>query len=154
MTTFLLIVGTILLCIEIFMPGFGICGFVGLTFLISGTAITLLTVPFGFLIPAVQIAIVVIVAVSLYKYLRKKQLYGKLILNDFLAFEKKDLGNIEALIGKVGLTKTALRPQGTADFNGIISDVHSTEGYIPEGTKIKVVSVSENKLFVTRVHSN
>ncbi len=150
MTAFLLIVGIILLAVEIFVAGFGVCGILGLTLVISASIIAILTIPFGIIIPAVQIGIIVAVGFYVYRYIKRKQLYGKLVLTDFLSSDKKEVGQQENLVGKVGVSKTALRPQGTVEINGSSLDVYSESGYIAPGTKVVVTSVSGTKLYVAQ----
>lgn len=56
-----------------------------------------------------------------------------------------------ALVGKEGVCHTALRPSGTAVFDGQKLDVVSDGRFIPGGTRVKIVELSENRVVVREV---
>ncbi len=148
----LMTVGIILLCIEVAMPGFGVLGISGFAFVLISAVVTILNVPFGLFIVAGELALLFVVALILFKYIRKNQFYGKIILDENLNDEQKPIGDYNAFLGKTGAAKTSLRPHGTVDFNGLSIDVFSDGSYIPEGARVKVVDVSQNgRVIVTRL---
>lgn len=147
----LLLLGTILICVEMFIPGFGVCGISGLVLIALASIVTCFTIPLGPFIVLGELAILGVVVVVVFNYLKRKQLHGKIILDETLEYEKKDIGDLEYFIGKEGFTKTSLRPFGMADFNGITVEVCSDSVYIPEKTKIKVAEVSNRKIIVKQI---
>ena len=61
---------------------------------------------------------------------------------------------MEEFIGREGICKTDLRPFGSAEFNGIVLDVLSDDGYIKRNSLIKIIKFEDNKLYVRLVNSN
>ncbi len=56
-----------------------------------------------------------------------------------------------SLVGKQGKTVSVLRPAGKAQIEGRYLDVLSDGPYIPQGSRVEVVSVSGNRVVVRRV---
>lgn len=150
----LLALGIFSLIVEMLIPGFGIFGVFGIIFIIASWGITLFVFKFGLLIVFFEIIFVSVFMFLLIKELKRRQIYCKLILCDILPNSKKDIGNLEDFIGREGTSKTALRPFGIAEFNGINIEVFSDNGYISNNIKIKVIRVSENKMYVKALNSN
>ncbi|MBM3252868.1 MAG: hypothetical protein FJZ16_01270 [Candidatus Omnitrophica bacterium] len=145
----LIVVGFILLLIELFIiPGFGIVGISGLTFLgiASYIAYTRLSPLMGILI---SIGSLIIIFISL-KLFPKTAIWKKLKLNKV---ESKEEGfshseNLDYLIGKEGVAITPLRPSGSAKIEGKRFDV-TTEGiFLENDTKIKVIKIEGNRIVV------
>jgi membrane-bound ClpP family serine protease len=59
---------------------------------------------------------------------------------------EEDLENVK--IGDEALAISRIAPSGKALHAGQTIEVHSTEGYIEENTKIEIVKISMNKIFV------
>ncbi len=154
LVSLLLIVGLAFLFIELIMPGFGIFGVLGLIFMILSWGITIFSFKLGALIVLIEILSITLFLYFFIKKLKRMQLYGKFILSDVLQNEKKDIGNMENFVGKEGICKTDLRPFGSAEFNGIILDVLSDDGYIKKNSIIKVIKFEQNKLYVRLANSN
>lgn len=144
----LLTVGMVLLGIEIFIPGFGVFGILGLVLILASAVVTVLAVPFGAFILLGELALIALIFYAMYRYIRKHQLYGKLILTDTVNDEIPDIGGLELFTGREGTTKTALRPYGTAEFNGTSLEVCADGGYIDVNTRVKVKSVEGKKVIV------
>ena len=146
--TTLLIVGLCLLCIEMFMPGFGIFGISGIVILIVSSILTLLYVPYGLFIIAAELVIVLVILYFILKYIKKNGLNGKLILTENLATEKINPKDFQSLYGKEGITTSALRPYGSAIIDGNMVEVSTVDGYIPEKTRVIVIDVYNEKIVV------
>ena len=149
----LLIVGIFLLTVEIFIPGFGIFGTLGVVSIIIGIVLTAQTVLQGILMFLI-IAFFDRYFSIIIRWATQKQFYHSLILRDTLQKEKPEYNDIEYFIGKVGRTVTPLRPSGSVDFNGVRLDVLSNGSFIPTNQKVIVVSVSENKIVVELFQDN
>jgi membrane-bound ClpP family serine protease len=109
----------------------------------------------GWLIVLGKIAFLVPTGFAVVHYLKRKQLTGKLILNETLAEDKADVVGLEYFVGKEGVTKTALRPFGTADFNGSSIEVCAdTSKYIAVNKRVRVIDVKERKVFVVQADTN
>ncbi len=150
-----LLVGVTFLIIELLMPGFGIFGIIGLGLIILSWGVTIFIFKaLGIFIVLVEIVIMALGLFIVIKKLKNKQIYGKFILSDVLEKEKKQVGNMEDFIGKEGICKTDLRPFGSGEFNGVVLDVLSDDGYIKKNSLIKITKFEENKLYVKLLNSN
>ncbi|NLP45511.1 MAG: hypothetical protein GX347_00505 [Epulopiscium sp.] len=150
----LLIVGIFLLTVEIFIPGFGIFGTLGVVSIIIGIVLTAQTVLQGILMFLIIAIFLTVIFSIIIRWATQKQFYHSLILRDTLQKEKPEYNDIEYFIGKVGRTVTPLRPSGSVDFNGVRLDVLSNGSFIPTNQKVIVVSVSENKIVVELFQDN
>jgi len=144
----LMVAGTILVCIEMFMPGFGICGIAGLVLIATSIFITVTTVPFGALIVLAEISVIAVVLYAVFRYVKRKQFHGKLILDETLAEDVQPIGGLEFFLGKEGVTRTPLRPFGEAVFNGVALEVVSDGSYIAENMRVKVIAVDGARVVV------
>ncbi|MCL2396592.1 MAG: hypothetical protein FWC93_00845 [Defluviitaleaceae bacterium] len=144
----LFIAAVLILAVDIYIEGFGPLGVVGLIVAAASLFISIAWVDFGGFIVLGKIAVMVPGTLLFYRFLRARQLDGKLVLTETLAEDVVDVSGLEYFMGKEGITKTALRPHGRADFNGTTVEVHSDSGYIPTGKRVKVVDVLDKKVFV------
>jgi membrane-bound serine protease (ClpP class) len=147
----LLVLAALFLIAELHIPGVTPCGFIGGGLFLGSAVVTVATEPYGWLIVCAEAVALGALAVGLLRYIRKRQWYGKLILDETLAFEATEMGNPEMLLGKEGVTKTALKPFGKVDFNGTTLEVFADEAYIPERKKVRVVESAKGKILVRPV---
>lgn len=150
----LLLIGIICLFTEVFIPGFGVFGITGIILTIISAVITVIFIPFGIIIVVSEIILLSLLMLIVLNYIKKHQLYGKIILDETLNYEKKEMGDLEYFLGKEGITKTPLKPFGNVDFNGVIIEAYSDGEYIQPHEKIKVINVHDNKIYVKRLNSN
>jgi membrane-bound serine protease (ClpP class) len=175
----LFVIGVLLLMIEIFvLPGFGIAGFLGITFILFGL--------FGMLVKNAPgelpwprdafawkdftdgvIALsggfigFVVLAWLLAKYLPKLQFLSGLILVPTAAKlgtemevsmttlpEYKTIG---VNIGELGEVVSTLRPTGKAKFGDAIVDVVAEAEFLGVGTPIEIVEIRGNRVVVRKV---
>ena len=150
----LFIAAVLILAVDIYIEGFGLLGVAGLVVAAVALFITVYFVtPFGWLIALGKIVSMVSGSILFYRFLRSRQLHGKLILSETLAHDVVDVSGLEYFVGKEGVTKTALRPQGNADFNGASVDVYADSKYIPKGKRIRVVDVQDRKVLVSLIEN-
>ncbi|MCD6404635.1 MAG: hypothetical protein J7M19_02285 [Planctomycetes bacterium] len=165
----LFIVGLVLLGIEIFLiPGFGITGFLGATFVV--VALVMALVP-SHITPApldvdflaksgAQLVATLIAAFSLAvllaKVLPKVPVVGKFYLgapeqarvpHSEGAGLTEDKGN---LVGKVGRAQTLLRPAGRAIIDGELLDVTTRGDVIAKDTLVEVIDTKGNNIIVKK----
>ncbi|MCG2711260.1 MAG: hypothetical protein L6416_02905 [Candidatus Omnitrophica bacterium] len=161
------VIGFILLLIELLaVPGFGIIGLTGLLFIISGLVLTLLKHPFT--LPSFELdsalftisgafIITFVLAILGFRFLPRTNLFKRVILR---ACEEKNLGfQTESLaqnicLGKVGISKTILRPSGKAVFDDEVLDVTTLGEFIPKGKIVIIVKIEGNKIFVEQKRSS
>ena len=151
-----LVVGTIFSVLEVCTPGMGIFGFIGIIAVIISVVLTFFAFPFpiGLFVMAAELATLGAIVYAMFRYVRKSQLYGKLILDETLEFEKKDIAGLDYFLGKIGTTKTPLKPVGMVDFNGIPMEVTSTGTFISANRSVKVIEVIGSKIIVTEQNTN
>ena len=64
---------------------------------------------------------------------------------------EKDHEEMEALMGKRGVTTTTLSPVGNAEFDGVRLEVLSEDAFIEKGTPVQVIRTEGNKIIVRAV---
>lgn len=149
----ILLLGLIFLVIEMFTPGFGVSGGVGLVLLVVGIIVTAST-PFEALVMIVLLLIILGAALTVvFHSATKGRLSKTLILNDSLNKKAGYIGteDLEYFVGKEGITLTILRPAGTAEFDGVRLDVVSEGEYIPKNTKVKISQVTGRRIVVKSI---
>lgn len=149
---FIMILALILLLIEAALPGFGVFGVAGFVLFIVSAVGTVYASPFGIFILAAELALIAVAAKFIWKIIKKKQLHNAIILNDTLNIEKPEFGGLDYFMNKEGVVKIPLKPFGKVDFNGLSVEASSEGGYVAEGDRVKVISVSKNKIVVRRVN--
>lgn len=149
----LFLVAVIILFVDIYIEGFGPLGVIGLVVAAVSLFISVAFIPGGIFIVLGKIGLMVPGTFLFYRFLRVRQMDGRLILTETLAEDVVDVSGLEYFVGKEGIAQTALRPYGKAEFNGASVEVCSQSKYIPAGKRIKVVDVKERKVFVTIVEN-
>ncbi len=156
----LFVIGVILLLVEIFViPGFGIFGISGITLMVLGLFLGLLSdfkmIDWDIIsIAIVQLASVFVgssvIIFFLLKYLPRTEMLNKLILKEQVAAKSGYAAqpSLVDLIGKEGIALTDLRPSGTALIESNRVDVVTEGDYIDRDSGIKVKSVEGSKIVV------
>jgi len=150
----LFVVGMVFLMIELFAPGFGIFGGLGLVALVLCILFQAKTVAEGLLLFVIVGVIVVILALIAARSFNRGWLYrSSLVLKDA---EDKDAGYVarddySRFTGKNGLSLTPLRPAGTAEIDGEKADVVTEGEFIPKGARIQVLKTVSGRIIVKQV---
>jgi membrane-bound serine protease (ClpP class) len=150
----LLLLGIMCLIVEMFMPGFGVFGISGIVLMVISGVLAVIYVPYGWFIVAAEGALLTVMFIFMTCYIRRRQLHGRLIMNENLNEDMPPIGDLESLIGKEGVTVTVLRPFGAADFNGVRMEVSSCGPFIEKGVRITVSQVEKNKITVSAKNTN
>lgn len=143
-------IGFVLLIFEMFHPGFGVPGIIGLVLLLVGVVLTARTMLEGLVMIIVILAILGLVFSFVLNSATKGYLSKKLILSHTSRKESGYIGteDLSYFLGKEGMTTSVLRPAGTANFDGIKLDVVSEGEFIAKDTKIKIVKVEGRRIVV------
>ncbi|MDR1209702.1 MAG: hypothetical protein LBK41_05255 [Clostridiales bacterium] len=149
-----LVIGMALLIAECFIPGFGVCGALGLICAAVYAVMMVVTTSWGGFIVAGELAAAGAMLFFVIRYVRRKQLHGGLILSESLAEAPREAFDFSGLIGRVGRSKTSLRPQGAVDFNGSVVDARSESGYLAENTPVLVTGVDGSMVVVRKAGEN
>ena len=146
----LFVLGIGFLIVEAFIPGFGVFGILGIACLIAGLIFTSRDLNSFLTVLGVGIGGSAILLPLIYLLLKKLGLLRKVFLGKGMLPEEGYVSHdhIPSLVGKKGVSLTVLRPAGVARIEGERHSVLSTGGYIPEGTKIKVVEHTPGRIVV------
>ncbi len=139
--------GFILFLMELFTPGFGLPGIVGILFILGGCFLLLKE---SLILGVIALIVSLVLVVLFFKFF-KRSLFWKRIRLD--AHEAKGEGfraqeDLSYLVEKTGISLTPLKPTGIALIEGGRIDVSAEGLYIEKGKKIKVVALKDNQLIV------
>lgn len=143
----LILAGIVLIIAEVvFIPGTTVVGFLGVTFMIAGVVFAYKQFgnDAGFY---VLLGTGVATGVALYFSFRNGA--WKKVSNKS-AIESKVNEGLTAHLneGEEGITVSALRPMGTADFQGKIFEVKTSGEYVANAIRIKIVKIRVNDILV------
>ena len=144
-----LLVGVGLLVLEVFIPGFGICGISGLVLLAVGILMTWLNYGVAAGLGATLIALAlagICISLSVRSASHGKLAQSALILDEVIQPQENE--EKEALLHREGITMTVLNPAGIAEFDGVRLNVVSEASYMAKGTKVSVIHVEGNRIVV------
>ena len=146
----LLVAGIGFLIGEIFHPGFGLPGVLGLVCLGLDILISAQTVAQGLLMTAIAAVIVLVIFLIGASLINTGKLPKKLVLSD-------ENGSVEGFVsgdgdgaapGQTGRAATVLRPAGIAEIDGRRLDVVTRGEFIPEGASLRVEAVEGSRIVV------
>ena len=143
----LILVGVILILVEILLiPGIGIAGILGLASICGSAyyAFAHLGPWTGVIVTVVNIALL---AVLIFYALRGKT-WKRLELDTVI---DKHIKEEEVAVGDRGMAATRLGPIGSARINDKSYEVTSLEGMIDAGTRVEIVHIENNKIYVKPV---
>ena len=174
----MLFLGIILILLEIFViPGFGVAGVLGILFFAVGLlAMMIPNMPGELPIPStpwmwdvfkqglisILAAFVLSTIACFYLSVKLPKLSilkrSSVILEDATALEtspRSDSSPIHKIkVGDTGETISMLRPVGTVRFGKYVLDAVSDSGFVSPNQKVKIISISENRILVEQVASN
>jgi len=131
-----------LFILEIKVQSYGILSVGGILAMVIGS-IMLIDAPIPELRPSLKFIIPVAIGLSL--------IFLFLIILAVRVHMRKAVTGKEGLVGKIGVARTELNPEGKVFVHGEIWDAEAQQD-IPEGTKVMVIEVLENlKIKVTKV---
>ena len=146
----MMIVGFALLVIEMYSPGFGLAGISGSTLMIIGIVVMKPTPLQALILVLVSvIALSIAFSLAMHSISKGRLSRSKLVLNE--ALNQKNGGEAEDLsyfVGKVGQTRTALRPAGIAEFDGVKLNVVSDGDFVNAQRHVRVERVEGNRIVV------
>lgn len=153
-TAALFIVGLILCAIEMFVPGFGVCGIGGTLLVVAGIVLRMV---FGgdlmMLLYMVIIALVLFVLMFwvFSRLITKSRLAKTAMFHTESALPSgrtEGTRDFSELVGQEGKAETNLHPVGRASFGGEWVEVVARDGFVPQGATITVVEVEGRRVVV------
>ena len=134
----------------IFVPGTTLLGLLGIVFTIAGIVISYLS--FGAGIGTLVLTISIVVGTSVLIYSFKSGVWERFALKTSIK-SKFNEGNLnEVQVGEEGITISALRPVGKADFRDKVFEVTTLGNFLASGTKVRIVSIKNNKIFIEPIN--
>ncbi|WP_422723717.1 NfeD family protein [Jeotgalibacillus soli] len=150
---FLFLIGVALIIAEFYIPG-GIVGIIGLIAVLASILLAGSSIVFMGIALSIALLVAVIGMVIMVKFLGKNlHLLKKFILSDSTSTESGYVSNVNRLelIGKIGVTRTPLRPSGTIVIDDEPIDAVTEGGYIDRQKNVKVVKVEGSRIVVREV---
>ena len=146
----LLLIGIGLLVFEMYIPGFGVPGTLGIASLVVGFVLLRPPLEQGLLLFVILAAILCIaLSICLITASRGRLDKSKLALKDVaLPPDAAESNDLNYFIGRKGAAHTALRPAGIGDFDGVRLNVVSDGEFIAKGKPIRVRKVAGNRIVV------
>jgi len=143
----LLIIGILLIITElIFIPGTTIFGIAGL--LLTAAGVIMAFVNFGngtgFSVLGISFAILLVLLLISFRSNTWENLSLKSANTGRVNEEVKN----NLWKGDQGITLSALRPGGKAEFNDITVEVSTLGQYLEAGTKIRIISIRDQRIYV------
>jgi membrane-bound ClpP family serine protease len=146
---FLLVIGLLMVCLEIFIPG-GIVGTLG-GFCLLGSIVMAFTErgeTFGFYWTAGVVLLTLIgLSVSI-RFLPRSPAGKRLFLGSSEAGFASGEEGLDSWVGKEGKAMTTLRPAGMIEIEGKRVDVVTGGEYLKKGTPVRVIRVDGNRVVV------
>lgn len=145
----LLVLGIILILIEtLFIPGTTIFGILGIISIFSSDYLSY--VYFGTEFAIIYSIINSIVCLGIIIYSLKSNTWDRISLKK-VHQERVDKNRYENLkVDDIGLSTSSLKPYGKGRFNNKIYEVKSSENFIDEGKKIKIINILQDKILVKK----
>ncbi|MGN1213831.1 MAG: NfeD family protein [Bacteroidaceae bacterium] len=146
----LFVLSLILGLVEIFLlPGFGVCGIVGVVCAMVGVGVVFgcYGVAYGLL---AALSVVVVGCLLLYWVMHSKRIERLSLharIDSSVANESLDV----VKVGDRGVALTRLALVGNARIGGVECEVRSAAGFIEEGTPIEVTKLRLNEVYVKPV---
>lgn len=149
---FLLVVGLVLVIVEMYIPGFGAPGIIGIVCLIAGIAL-FADNPLEALVVAIIVVALLCVAlsVSIHSVSKGRLARSHLVLSDVTQPGELGERDLSFFVGHEGTTKTVLRPSGMGEFDGVKLNIVSDGEFIAQGARVRIDRVEGNRIVVTQV---
>lgn len=144
------LVGFVCIALEIVVPG-GVLGIIGFAALLSSLLMVAPSLTGMLYSILIALGVAIIGMVIMLKFFSKKlNVFNKMVLSDATDTESGYVSNVNRteLLGKVAITATALRPSGTAMYEGERLDVVSEGAFIPNNTEVEIIEVEGVRIVV------
>ena len=145
-----LLLGAGLMIVEVFVPGFGLPGIMGIVFIAVGTLLT--GMHYGAMTAVAVLLVTIALLALIVSWVMRRASSGKLPHSALFLKEREELHDgqedMQVLVGKKGVTTSVLRPAGIADFDGVRLNVVTEGGFIERGISVVIVSVQGTRIVV------
>lgn len=144
-------IGLLLLIVEMFTPGLGASGALGVIALFVAVMLQIGN-PVGILFMVALVLFLIAVAVLVFFRLASKGRIerSRIVLKDRIDGESNNLSEqtMQAFVGCKGMALTPLRPAGKAVFDNKTLDVTTEGAFLPSGANVEVLRVEGLRIVV------
>lgn len=151
----LFFLGFVLLIVEAFVvPGFGVTGVAGIAGIFGGIFLMAPTPQAAVISILVAIVLTILLLAVSVKNMKTRKFWKKLILSDRTDTESGytvPITDRAELLGKEGVTITALRPAGAVELEGDRIDVVTEGEFLASGVKVRVIGMDGTRIMVRAV---
>jgi len=146
-----MILGYGLLVLEMYIPGFGAPGILGVVLAILGLVFMQPTALQALILVAVYVALLSIALVICLRTASGGRFANsRFVLKDSATVKHEEGENeLGYFIGRTGVTLSALRPAGIAEFDGVRLNVVSQGDFIDKDAQVQVVCVEGKRIVVS-----
>lgn len=145
---FVSLMGVLMLAMEILVPGVQVFGFVGAGLIALGLSNMLGSIELAIFTVGLSVLLAIVTIYIFTKKGYRVKSLQKFVLKDDI--KSKATPDRESLVGKEGITTSALRPTGKGVIEDKVYDLYSEADFIPAQTEVVVVGESNNKIIVRR----
>jgi membrane-bound ClpP family serine protease len=150
----LLVLGFVLVLVEMHIPGFGAPGILGVLSLVGGVMLFARSAMEALVITIVIVALLCVALSLVIRSATKGRLaHSKLVLHE-VSMPTVDDKDLAFFVGRSGEARTALRPSGIAEFDGVRLNVVSDGEWIANGQKLRVERVEGNRIVVSSLRES
>ena len=149
-----LIAGIVLLIVEMFTPGFGVSGGLGLAALVGAIVLRADTLLNAMITLALVLVILIIAGIIFFRSFQKGRLSkSRIVLNDEIRGGSSSLAEekMQEMIGKCGTVLNPLHPAGIAEFDGQRLDVVSHGEFVEKGSTVRIDKIEGVRILVSEV---
>lgn len=148
--------GVLLIIIELYTPGMGIFGIGGIAAVFASLFLTLGGGIAAMNILAVSLVVAMAIFLLILRRLPTSKLWARLVLKDSEHSQQGYVSSQDygAFLNKTGVVTSLLRPAGVVEIDGNWLDVVSEGQFIQPGVRVKVVSVTGNRIVVRPIQSD
>ena len=148
-----MIAGYVLLVVEMCIPGFGVPGIAGTVLAILGLVVLQPTALQALIIVVIYVALLcVALAICMHSVSKGRLSKSRLVLNDVATHaDAPETNDLSYFIGRIGSARSALRPAGIADFDGVRLNVVSEGDFIEQGAFVRVDRVEGKRIVVSQL---
>ena len=146
--------GIILLIVEMFTPGFGVPGGLGIVALIAAVVLRADTFKNAMITLVIVLVILIIAGIIFLRSFQKGRLSrSRIVLNDEIRAGSSSLAEekMQELVGSIGTVLNPLHPAGIAEFDGERFDVVSHGEFVEKGSKVRIDKIEGVRILVSEV---
>ncbi|MCL2046793.1 MAG: hypothetical protein FWG88_10475 [Oscillospiraceae bacterium] len=146
----LFIFGVGLLVLEMYEPGFGVFGSLGIACFIGCILVTAKDPIQAVILTAILFGIIIIMILIFFSMLSRNRLPKHMVLSETTSSEAgfSASDDLQYLMGKTGIVLTICRPAGNVDFDGVKLDVVSQGEFIEKGKQVEVIEIEGSRIVV------